>query len=219
MKLLIYGAGGLAKEVYDIVARTYSDKYEKIYFIDDFVEEGDFYLSETIHFDSIPNMFKDEMDNIEGVVAVGEPSYREMLTKKFEDAEVSLATIIDKTALISPTAKIEKGSIICEFVTIHADVHIGKGCLIQPFTNIGHDIKIGDFTVISSACAPGGVSIFGKRVYMGMNATSKEKISIGDDAVISMGAVVFRDVEDGATVVGNPARVTRGNDQHKVFCM
>ena len=49
------------------------------------------------------------------------------------------------------------------------------------------------------------------------NNTSKEKITIGDDVIISMGAAVFRDVEAGATVVGNPARVTRGNDQHKVF--
>lgn len=217
MKLLIYGAGGLAKEVYDIVARTYSDKYEKIYFIDDFVEESNFYLSETIHFDSILNMFKDEMDSLEGVVAVGEPSYREMLTKKFEDAGVSMATIIDKTALISPTAKIEKGSIICEFATIHANVYIGHSCLIQPYCDVGHDIVFGDFSVMSSNCAPGGASIFGKRVYMGMNATSKEKISIGDDAIVGMGAVVFRDVDSGATVVGNPARVTRGNDQHKVF--
>lgn len=217
MKLLIYGAGGLAKEVYDIVARTYSDKYEKIYFIDDFVEEGDFYLSETIHFDSIPNMFKDEMDNIEGVVAVGEPIYRDMLTKKFEYAGVSMATIIDKTALISPTAKIEKGSIICEFATIHANVYVGHSCLIQPYCDVGHDIVIGDFSVMSSTCAPGGASVIGKRVYMGMNATSKEKISIGDDAIVGMGAAVFRDVDSGVTVVGNPARVTRGNDQHKVF--
>lgn len=217
MKLLIYGAGGLAKEVYDIVVRTYSDKYEKMFFIDDFVEEGDFYLSETIHFDSIPNMFKDEMDNIEGVVAVGEPSYREMLTKKFEDAGVSLATIIDKTALISPTAKIEKGSIICEFATIHANVYVGHSCLIQPYCDVGHDIVIGDFSVMSSTCAPGGESVIGKRVYMGMNATSKEKISIGDDAIVGMGAAVFRNVDSGVTVVGNPARVTRGNDQHKVF--
>ena len=45
----------------------------------------------------------------------------------------------------------------------------------------------------------------------------KEKLSVGNDAIIGMGAAVFRDVEAGTTVVGNPARVTRGNDKHKVF--
>ena len=29
--------------------------------------------------------------------------------------------------------------------------------------------------------------------------------------------MVFRDLEDGVTVVGNPARVTKGNSEHKVF--
>jgi serine acetyltransferase len=32
-----------------------------------------------------------------------------------------------------------------------------------------------------------------------------------------MGSMVFRNVENGATVVGNPARVTKGNNEHKVF--
>ena len=217
MKLLIYGASGLAKEIYDIIARSIPDKYEKVFFIDDFVDEAPFYLSETIHFDSISSRFKSEFNALEGIVAVGEPAHREMLAKKLVGAGIRLATIIDKSALLSPTATVGAGSIICEFATIHANVHIGRGCLIQPFANIGHDITIGDYSVISSACSPGGASIFGKRVYMGMNATSKEKITVGNDVIISMGATVFRDVEAGATVVGNPARVTKGNDQHKVF--
>lgn len=54
-------------------------------------------------------------------------------------------------------------------------------------------------------------------MFMGMNSTSKDKIIIGDDAIIGMGTAVFRDVAAGATVVGNPARVTRGNDAHRVF--
>lgn len=217
MKLLIYGASGLAKEVYDIVVRSMPDRYEKIYFIDDFVEEAPFYLSETIHFDSIPTLFMGEMEELEGIVAVGEPVHRQKLTEKFEKQGIRLATIVDSSALISPTASVAEGSIICEMTTIHANVQIGKGVLIQPFANIGHDISIGEYSVISSACAPGGATVFGKRVYMGMNATSKEKLVFGDDVIIAMGAAVFRDVEAGATVVGNPARVTRGNDEHRVF--
>jgi len=216
MNLLIYGAGGLAKEIYDIVLRSTPKKYKEIIFIDDFVEEAPFYLSQTIHFDSIKKGFPDT-NSIEGIVGVGEPSYRELLATKFDEAGIRLATIIDKTALVSQTAQIEEGSIICEYSTIHANVHIGRGCLIQPYCDVGHDIEFGNYSVMSSNCAPGGSSIFGKRVYMGMNSTSKEKIVIGDDAIIGMGAAVFRDVDPGATVVGNPARVTKGNSDHKVF--
>ena len=216
MKLLLYGAGGLAKEIFDIVVRCYPDKYEKIYFIDDFVEEGSFYLSERLHFDSIKNRFE-ELDDLEGVVAVGEPSHRDKLSKKFDNIGLKLATIIDKTALISPTARIEEGTIVCEFSTIHANVELGRSVLIQPYSDVGHDIKVGDYSVLSSNCAPGGDSVFGERVYVGMNATTKEKIKVGDDSIIAMGASVFRDVDAESIVVGNPARVTKGNSQHRVF--
>ena len=216
MNLLIYGAGGLAKEIYDIVLRSTPEKYKKIIFIDDFVEEAPFYLSQTIHFDSIKKDFPDT-NSIEGIVGVGEPSYRELLATKFDKAGIRLATIIDKTALVSPTAQIKEGSIVCEYSTIHANVVVGRGCLLQPYCNLGHDIEIGDYSVISSSCAPGGASIFGRCVYMGMNSTSKEKITIGDDAIIAMGAAVFNDVAEGNTVIGNPARITKGNNEHKVF--
>ncbi len=215
MVLLIYGAGGLAKEIYDVVARSTPDKYEKILFIDDFAEEAPYYLSETIHFTSISE--KLDISNLEGIVAVGEPKYRELLAKKFDDLGVKLTTVIDSTALISPTAKINEGAIICEFTTIHANVEIGRGALVQPFCDIGHDISFGDYSVMSPQCAPGGDSIFGKRVYLGMNSSSKEKITVGDDAIVGMGSVVYKDVPMRMTVVGNPARITKGNDEHKVF--
>ncbi|MBP3805805.1 MAG: acetyltransferase [Oribacterium sp.] len=216
MKLLLYGAGGLAKEIYDIVNRCYPDRYEKIYFIDDFVEEAQFYLSETIHFDSIKCRFEN-LNDVEGVVAVGEPAYRDMLSKRFDKMGIKLATIIDKTALVSPTARIAEGTIVCEFSTIHADVELGRSVLIQPYADVGHDIKVGNYSVLSSNCAPGGESVFGERVYVGMNATTKEKIKVGDNSIIAMGSSVFRDVDAESVVVGNPARVTKGNLQHRVF--
>ena len=217
MILLIYGAGGLAKEVYDLAGRNMPDRWKSIFFIDDFREEGSFYLAKSITFESVLKLFQDRIDEIEGIVAVGEPAYREMLTEKMEKAGIHIITLVDKTALISPTASIGEGTIVCEMATIHANVRIRKGVVIQPYACIGHDIEIGAYSVIGSNCAPGGNSILGNRVYVGMNATLKEKIKIGDDAVIGMGAVVYKDIDPMMTVIGNPARVTKGNDEHRVF--
>lgn len=217
MILLIYGASGLAKEVYDLVMRSTPEKYEKICFIDDYKSEESYYLSESIHFDSIPVRFEGRLDELEGIVAVGEPKHRELLAKKFDEANIRLATLIDSTAIISPTARIAEGTIICGYASLHADVQIGRGCLIQPYALLGHDIKVGDYSVMGSFASPGGTGTYGKRVYIGMNATLKEKITIGDDAIVGMGAVVYKNIEAGLTVIGNPARVTRGNDDHKVF--
>ena len=50
-----------------------------------------------------------------------------------------------------------------------------------------------------------------------MHSSIKEKLTIGDDVIIAMGAAVFQNLPSGVTVVGNPARITIGRDDHKVF--
>lgn len=215
MKLAIYGAGGLGREVYEIAMRrnAASKLWNDIIFIDDFSEEGDYLGSQRIHFESLLSC----KESYECIIAIGEPKSREVLYKKLVDHGMLLTKLIDTTAIISPTCKIGPGVIVCEFSTIHADVEIGCNALIQPFCDIGHDIKVGSHSVLSTFCAPGGGTIFGDRVFVGMHSVLMEGLVIGDDAIIAMGSAVFRDIPAMATVVGNPARITRGNEGHRVF--
>ena len=215
MKLGVYGSGGLGREIYEIALRRniLSSIWSEIVFIDDFIEQGDFFGTKRISNNSLEN----HKNEYECVIAIGEPSVREKIYNRAMAAGIKMTRLIDPTALISPTARIGEGTIVCEFSTVHTGVEIGYNCLIQPFCNIGHDIRVGNNTILSPFCAPGGGSVFGDRVYVGMHSSIIELIKIGDDAIVGMGSAVFRDVPAGATVVGNPARVTRGNDEHKVF--
>jgi sugar O-acyltransferase (sialic acid O-acetyltransferase NeuD family) len=140
-----------------------------------------------------------------------------MLAKRLTEAGIALTTIIDKTALISPTAQIGKGTIVCEMSSVHTGVVIGENCVIQPYVCVGHDTVVGNSTVLSEHCAPGGGITFGDCVFVGLNATIKERLNIENNAIVGMGAAVFKNVGENMTVAGNPARVTRGNDEHKVF--
>jgi sugar O-acyltransferase (sialic acid O-acetyltransferase NeuD family) len=215
MILGIYGSGGLGREIYDIAIRrnSASSIWDEIVFIDDFSEEGEYFGTKRIKFDSL----KTNKNKYECVIAVGEPSARQKLFQKLIDEDIKLTNLIDPTAIISPTSKIGKGTIICEFSTIHTGVELGYNTLIQPFCDIGHEIKVGNHTVLSPYCVPGGGTVIGDRVFVGMQSCIKEQLTIGDDAIVGMGSVIFRDVPSGSTVIGNPARVTRGNDEHKVF--
>jgi maltose O-acetyltransferase len=47
----------------------------------------------------------------------------------------------------------------------------------------------------------------GRNVWIGGGALILPGITIGDDAIVGAGSVVTRDVPDGATVAGNPARL------------
>jgi UDP-3-O-[3-hydroxymyristoyl] glucosamine N-acyltransferase len=51
-----------------------------------------------------------------------------------------------------------------------------------------------------------GSSSTGKAVLISGNSTIRNGKHVGDGAVVGMGSVVVRDVEDGAVVKGNPAK-------------
>lgn len=214
MILGIYGAGGLGRECADIARKN--AKYEDIVFIDDTKTNGMIVDGlKTFTYDRFYNDIG--KDNSEVIIAVGEPINREKLFNKLKQDDIKVGTLISNNALLSDNCIIGEGCIVCEFATIHTGVKLGNNVLIQPQAVIGHDIIIGNHSVLSAYFSPGGSAIFGYRVYAGMHSVVKEKLRIGNDVIIGMGAVVNRDVNDGDTVVGNPARVTLGNVDHKVF--
>ncbi|HEY2023279.1 serine O-acetyltransferase [Paraburkholderia sp.] len=85
----------------------------------------------------------------------------------------------------------------CVGIVINDRVTIGDGCTIRHGVTIGN--KLGE----DGESAPPTV---GQRVEFGAGAIVIGAISIGDDAKVGAGAVVTRNVAQGAVVVGNPAR-------------
>lgn len=110
---------------------------------------------------------------------------------------------------------------------IEPDLHLGAGCLVNPDIRIGncvragvgvhllarlvtHDITIGDYSQIAPEVTLLGHLEIGDRVNIAPgaiigNGTRERPLRIGTGAIIGVGAVVSRDVEPGARMVGNPA--------------
>lgn len=217
MVLFIYGTGGAGVEVYDLAVRNKKkyEKYSKIYFIDDFLEEKEYYGTRTLPFASCKNYVGE--DGAEFILAVGEPSVRRMLFDRVKAAGYSLATLIDETAVVSETAKISDGCIINAYAIVSSETNIKENCFVMFEAVIGHHALIGRDSVICPRATVGGCSKVGEQTFLGLGSSMMQGVNIGRKAIVGLGSMVFRDIEDGATVVGNPARVTRGNKEHKVF--
>lgn len=109
---------------------------------------------------------------------------------------------------------------------VHPPYH--NGTVIQPGAQVSHEARFGTHVhvchnaVVSHGCDLGdfvtvfpgailcGDVIVGRGTMIGAGAVILHTgISIGRNAVIGAGAVILRDVPDGYTAVGNPARYYR----------
>ncbi len=217
MILFIYGTGGAGVEVYDLAMRVNKIKkyYSEICFIDDFIDETDYYDTKTFHFTSCREYMKN--DDAEFIIAVGEPMARRQLLDKVRAEGYSLATLIDETAIISDTAQISAGCIINAQAIVSAEVVLKENCLIMFGAVIGHHASIESNCVVCPKATVGGYSKVGMQTFLGLGSSMMQGVNIGSQAIVGMGSMVFRNVEDGTTVIGNPARVTKGSNEHRVF--
>ncbi|MDY0277996.1 MAG: UDP-3-O-(3-hydroxymyristoyl)glucosamine N-acyltransferase [Acholeplasma sp.] len=107
---------------------------------------------------------------------------------------------IGNDVYISSLCNIHAGTItptiLEDNIQLDSLVHIGHNCLIKKGTMI-------------TACSEisGSVTI-GERSYIGPNSAVINKIYLGDNSRIGIGAVVTKSVESNTTVAGNPADLT-----------
>ena len=86
------------------------------------------------------------------------------------------------------------------------ETRIGKGSKIGHLTDIGHNVQVGIHVFISAGVVVCGSSIIGDYAWLAPKCCIRNKVKIGSKATVGLGAVVARDVPDGQTVVGIPAR-------------
>ncbi len=104
---------------------------------------------------------------------------------------------------------IEKDVVIKSFCTIDramvGSTIIGEGTKIDHHTHVAHGVHIGKNCLIVGAKIGGSVEI-GDNCFIGHGAIIKNKVKIGNNVTIGQGANVLKDVPDGETWIGNPAR-------------
>ncbi|MBC1434945.1 acetyltransferase [Listeria rocourtiae] len=137
-------------------------------------------------------------------IAIGDNKARAEVAIKLGD--VSYATIIHPTAIVSKMATVEPGSVIMPLAVIQPDSVIGAHTIINTGAIIEHDVIISEAAHVSPrATITGGVKI-GVGVHVGASAVVNPGLSLGDYSIVGAGAVVVSDTEAGGTYVGVPAR-------------
>lgn len=213
MKLAIYGTGGSAKEIFDLAMLLNS--WSEIVFLNDFEQIDSFMGYKCMSYNNFKGAFG--IDEIELCIAVGEPDAKRKLYEKIKADGYRLATLIYPNAIVSPSAKIGEGVVIKYNVIISADAVVEDNVYIQSNVTVGHDVVIRKHCQLSAYSHVSGKTIIEEGVYVGVHCPIRESLLIGKNSILSMGAVVLKDVPEEVIVMGNPARVIAKNESKKVF--
>lgn len=108
------------------------------------------------------------------------------------------SVIIEEGVEIFPYTNVDRGTL--------GATRIGKGTKIDHYCHIGHNTQIGRDTVVTpNVTTLGGVQI-GNDCMIGCATVVRDASRVGDGVTIGMGSMVTKDIPDGETWVGVPAR-------------
>ena len=113
---------------------------------------------------------------------------------------------IHQQASISNTVVMGHGNFINSGVTLGAGSEIGSHCMINSGATIDHSAKLEDYVQIGVGAKISANVEIGEGAFIGSGAVIVAGVKIGKNARIGAGSVVIADVEDDATVFGNPAQ-------------
>ena len=203
--LVIIGAGGMGRTVYDIVRESigYGIEFKVKGFIDDNISALDGFIGYPPLLGTISDYLPEPDDVF--TFCIGGMSRKDWIQKMLE-REVEFINIIHKTARVGTGVTLGCGNIIGAFTSLGANCRIGNYNMIQSYTVIGHDATVGDFNRIDThVTCVGGIQI-GNETTVHTSAVINHKVIVEDKAHIGACSFVIRKVKSGTTVFGNPAK-------------
>lgn len=84
---------------------------------------------------------------------------------------------------------------------------------LDALVHVGHDAMLENNVEVTAGVIVGGFDQLKEKTYVGLNTTLRNRISVGENALIGMGAAVIRDVPSSTVVVGNPAKKLEKSDK------
>ncbi len=147
------------------------------------------------------------------VSAVGDSRLRLELIERARAHGFTVPPLVHPASSVSPYARLDEGVVVFAGAVVNIGARVAAGVIINSGATVDHDCQLAEGVHLCPGAHLAGDVIVGARTWFGIGAVAKQGIRIGADVTVGAGAVCLRDVPDGVTVIGIPARQKRGEDQ------
>ena len=204
-KLVLFGAGGHAKVVIDIIERQ--GIYEVAGLIDDDIEhKGKRFFGYPVLGTraELPALHSGQLRC--AIVTIGDNASRAAVAAHLDQHGWRFASAVHPGANIGRGTSIGPGSVVMAGCVVNADAYLGAQVILNTGATVDHDCHIDDAVHIAPGChLCGGVSV-GQGSLLGAGSIVTPGVKIGATVIVGAGSTVIRDVADDARVSGSPAR-------------
>lgn len=203
--LILVAASGLAREVAETVRAAGSHHIVGV--VDD---DPDLHGTEALGIPVLGGLEQiDRHRSAQIVVCAGHGTTRRAIVGRLDAQGVyrhRFATIIHPSVHVPRSCSIGVGSVLLAHVAMTADVRIGRHVVAMPNVTLTHDNAIADYATLCAGVSLAGMVTVDEGAYIGANASVREYVQVGIDAVLGMGSALLSDLPDGQMWAGVPAR-------------
>lgn len=201
--ILIVGGGGHGRVVAD--AARLSGQWGRIAFVDDLYpvldSAGSWPVIGTVA----------ELDLLasewgEAVIAIGNNTTRIAVLESAKTCGFDIVSVIHPSAQIAEDVTIGEGTVVFANAVVNTGSVLGNACIVNTAVTVDHDDQIGTGVHLSPGVHLAGDVKIGDRSWIGIGAVVIQGCSVGHDVMVGAGAVVTKDIDNGLTVMGVPAR-------------
>lgn len=125
----------------------------------------------------------------------GMNSARAGIYQQFKGLGYSLISYVSSRATVLNEGAIGDNCFILEDNTIQPFVSIGSNVVLWSGNHIGHHSRIGDHVFITSHVVLSGHCVVEPYCFVGVNATIRDQIQLGEGTLVGMSAVIMRNTE------------------------
>jgi len=206
MDVVIFGAGGLGREICDTLATVNAARthFNLLGFIDEVKAAGS--LINGIPVLGGTDLLEGMGGQVGVILGIATPAARKRLHQQYRGS-FAFPNVIHPGALVSAHAVMGEAILVQAYCIVAANAMIGDGVMINAHSGLGHDAKVAQYCSIMSYCDLAGNTQLGELSFVGTGAKVIPSTLVGAESYLCAGAVVFKNCEKKSKLMGNPAKI------------